>query len=754
MARLKAAALANWRNYLWLIYLGLGLALLVGYFALPDAEMRSWAYEIFAPLAAVGIVAAVIIQRPNNPKPWLGLAGGIFLLGVGDLVFTLIAMDGSDVPFPSIADLPYLSGYLLIAVSLMAAYRLRRGKGDRSNALDASIIALALAFISADPLIDAFVADGLGEPLSTLTAIAYPAMDVIFMWIAVRLILSSLRPSLSLNMVAFSLIAFLLADIEFAYAADSYLPGDLVDIGWLLGYIFWAVAAAHPSMRWLTSFIDEPAAPTIGRVRLTILGLAATSPLLGFIIASNADHDGFHALSAVVGSAVMVSLVLFRMVRIVLDLRRTLEERDELQGEVTWHQQYDTLTSLANRALFQDRLAAAWNEGSRNMTVLVLDLDGFGRINDTAGTEAGDQILIEVGNRLRTCFRSTDVVARLGGDEFAVLSDRTDTRRTAMRVLDAIAQPFLINGHPQQLRGSLGVAVADRSLGYRDLLNDAVVASHLATNRGNGGYELFHIGMQEELIAANGLRADLERAVEQREFEVYYQPVLRVDNGQLEGAEALVRWRHPQRGLVAPAEFISFAEQSGLIVPIGRFVLRTACQQAADWIRQHPEQDDFTMNVNLSPAQMRSSDVVDDVASALQAANLDPRHLVLEITEGMLIEVDRFEGMLNELRAMGVRLALDDFGTGYSSLSYLGRLPFTTLKIDRSFFLALAANRPEGALIAVIQQIASSLNMTTVAEGIEGVEQLDYLRKLGVDLVQSFSTGRPVSATDFAAAFA
>jgi EAL domain-containing protein (putative c-di-GMP-specific phosphodiesterase class I) len=260
--------------------------------------------------------------------------------------------------------------------------------------------------------------------------------------------------------------------------------------------------------------------------------------------------------------------------------------------------------------------------------------------------------------------------------------------------------------------------------------------------------------MQEELIAANGLRADLERAVEQREFEVYYQPVLRVDNGQLEGAEALVRWRHPQRGLVAPAEFISFAEQSGLIVPIGRFVLRTACQQAADWIRQHPEQDDFTMNVNLSPAQMRSSDVVDDVASALQAANLDPRHLVLEITEGMLIEVDRFEGMLNELRAMGVRLALDDFGTGYSSLSYLGRLPFTTLKIDRSFFLALAANRPEGALIAVIQQIASSLNMTTVAEGIEGVEQLDYLRKLGVDLVQSFSTGRPVSATDFAAAFA
>jgi len=751
--RLTPAEGANWRNYLWLIYLGVGLVLLAGYFFIPDADIRSWAYDFFAPVAALGIAAAVVVHRPDNPWPWFGLAAGIFLLGIGDFAFSFIAMEDGDVAFPSIADLPYLAGYLLIAISLTYAYRSRRGKSDRSTALDASIIALALAFISADPLIDSFVTDGMGDPLSTLTAIAYPAMDIIFMWVAVRLILSSARPSLSLNMVAFSLIAFMLADIQFAYSADSYLPGDLVDFGWLLGYIFWAVAAAHPSMHWLTSFIDEPAAPAIGRVRLAILGLAATSPLLGFIIASNAGHDGFHSVSAVIASTVMVSLVLLRMVMIVLDLRRTLEERDELQGEVVWHQQYDTLTSLPNRALFEDRLAAAWNEGPRSMSVLLLDIDDLGRINSTLGTAAGDQMLIEVANRLRACFRSTDVIARITGDQFAILTDRTDTRRTALRVLDVVAQPFWINQHPQQLRGSLGVAVADTTAGHRDLLSDAIIASHLAHSHGDGGYELFQIGMQEGLIKADSLRADLEDAVEKREFEVYYQPVLHVHNGQLEGAEALVRWRHPERGLVSPAEFISLAEQSGLIVPIGRFVLRTACQQAADWMRQHPGHDDFTMNVNVSPAQMRNSDIVDDVAAALQAANLDPRHLVLELTEGMLIEVDRYETVLNDLQGMGVRLALDDFGTGYSSLSYLGRLPFTTLKIDRSFFLALAADRPEKVLIAVIQQIATSLNMTTVAEGIEDAEQLAYLRTLGVDLVQSFHTGRPVPASDFAAAF-
>lgn len=345
-------------------------------------------------------------------------------------------------------------------------------------------------------------------------------------------------------------------------------------------------------------------------------------------------------------------------------------------------------------------------------------------------------------------------MARVGGDEFAVLFDVGEMGGAALRVLDALTHPILFEGRPLRVRASIGLAAAQAGQPDRDLLSDAVVALRLAKARTKGGYEIFHEGMAEELITANRLRTDLEHAVEHNEFEVYYQPVLRVIDGELEGAEALVRWRHPTRGLVSPLEFIGLAEESGLIVPIGRFVLRAACAQAATWIREHPTHADFTIKVNLSPAQMRSSDVVEDVATALRLADLPPANLMLELTEGMLIDVNRYESTLHGLKALGVRLAIDDFGTGYSSLSYLGRLPFDTLKIDRSFFLALAAQRPEGALVAVVQQIAGTLGMSTVAEGIEGMVQFDYLRELGVDLVQSFMFGRPVPATEFADTFA
>lgn len=744
----------TWSSRLWQLYALLGVALLgVYFFILPNADVRSWVYDGFGPLAALGIVAAVLVHRPRRAWLWLGVAAACVLFGIGDFAFSFLALNGAEVPLPSVADLPYLSGYVVLAASLMLIYLLRRGPGDRVNALDAAIIALALAFVIADPLIDGLEGTPPDSLLAGMTALAYPAMDLLFVWIAVRLILSSKGHSMALGLLAFGLMAFLFADAEFTYTAETYLPGNLVDLGWLVGYVTWAVAAAHPSMRRISAPADESAMPLVTRTRLLILGGAAASPSLGLLLAFSVGHSTVNIVLGVAGSLIMIVLVLARLSMMVLDLRRTVGERDEFRGEVAWHKQYDLQTGLANRAFFQHQVSNSLRGVPAPAAVLVLDIDDFGQINDVLGTATGDKVLSEVATRLKTCFRADDVVARIGGDDFAVLFDGGDLRGTALRVLAALAHPIVFEGRPLRLQASIGIAAAQTDQSDRDLLGDAVVALHVAQVRAKGSFEIFQPGMAEELLAATSLRADLERAVERQEFEVFYQPVLRVTDGEIEGAEALVRWRHPERGLVPPLEFISLAEESGLIVPLGRFVLRAACAQAATWIREHPDHAGFIMEVNLSPAQMRSADLVNDVAAALADSGLAPAQLMLELTEGMLIDLERYEGTLHELKALGVRLAIDDFGTGYSSLSYLGRLPFDVLKIDRSFFLALAAGRPEGALVAVVQQVASTLGLATVAEGIEGFDQFEYLRELGVDLVQSFMFGRPVEADAFAAIF-
>jgi diguanylate cyclase (GGDEF)-like protein len=747
------------RRQLWQVYLVVGMALILGYFLLPSADVRSWAYDVFGPLAALAIVIAVLVHRPGRPWIWLGLAGGSLLLGLGDFVFSLLALNNAAVPLPSFADVLYLSGYLLIAISLtklsisLVARGSRHAGADRANTIDAAIIALAVAFVSIDSLIKGFADQPPADLLAGLTTLAYPVMDILFVWVAVRLLLSSKRHGMALGLLVLGLIAFLLSDTEFAYGSASYVPGDLVDLGWLLGYVAWAIAAAHPSMRTLTAPSQEVQTRLVSRSRLTLLGIAAATPSLGLLIPLSAGVDNINFGLAIIGSLVMIGLVSTRLSMMGLDLSQTVTERDGLQDEVSWRKQYDALTGLANRASFQEQALAFSPDGLMQTAVVALNIDGFGLINDELGVAAGDRVLVEVATHLKACFGIRDLVARVGGDEFAVLFAASEVQDVVRRVQAALAKPIALEGRPLRLQASIGVAIIEANEPGRDPLGEALVALRVAKVQAKGGYEVFRTGMVEELAAANGLRADLEQAVARDEFEVYYQPVLHVANGELEGAEALVRWHHPEQGLVPPIKFIGLAEESGLIVPIGRFVLEAACAQAATWIRQHPEHADFAINVNLSPAQMRSSDVVGDVSGALRRSGLPAGNLVLELTEGLFIDGERYEGTLNALKALGVRLAMDDFGTGYSSLSYLGRLPFDVLKIDRSFFLALAAGRPEGALVAVIRQIAATLGMTTVAEGIEGMEQFAYVRELGVDMVQTFMFGRPVPADEFATHF-
>jgi diguanylate cyclase (GGDEF)-like protein len=369
---------------------------------------------------------------------------------------------------------------------------------------------------------------------------------------------------------------------------------------------------------------------------------------------------------------------------------RDISERRQLEDQLVHQAFHDSLTSLANRALFKDRVDHALLRTKRqtpSVAVLFLDLDGFKEVNDSLGHAAGDRLLIQVAERLHSCVRPSDTVARFGGDEFAVLiedaSDDIDIIQVAERVLDGLRQPFEVNGRELHVRGSMGIARMDGDVdGADQLLRNADLAMYRAKAAGRGGYERYDPEMHTELVQRVQLESDLRRALEAGELFLQYQPTFDLGSGQIVGAEALARWNHPARGLVAPTEFIPLAEASGLIRPLGAWVLREACRQAAEWQRNSPPREKPpTLNINLSGRQLQFPEVVDDVAQALEESGLPPSSLVLEMTESVLMDDNEdVLTILRRIKALGARLAIDDFGTGYSSLSYLHRsaTPATT----------------------------------------------------------------------------
>ena len=427
----------------------------------------------------------------------------------------------------------------------------------------------------------------------------------------------------------------------------------------------------------------------------------------------------------------------------------TAQKRAEMQ--VARMARHDALTGLANRVLFQEKMDEALGRLRRRgekFCILLLDLDRFKSVNDTLGHPVGDLLLKQVAERLRSAVRETDTIARLGGDEFGVLAPvehdhLQEQAALTERLLAAIAQPYDVEDHYVVTGGSIGIAVApEDGTDVHELLRNADLALYRAKAEGKTGYCFFQTEMYEEARVLRRIETDLRAAVEKGEFELHYQPIVSAASKEVLGVEALVRWRHPERGLVPPAEFIPIAEQTGLIVPLGEWVLRKACRDAAQWPAH------LKLAVNLSAAQFKRGNLVEVVAATLAETGFPAQRLELEITESVILEKDAANvAVLHELSKLGVAIVLDDFGTGYSSLGYLQMFPFDKIKIDRSFVAEMSKRDDQSAMVAAITGLARSLEIRTTAEGVETATQLELLRAAGCNELQGYLFGRPCPAS-------
>jgi diguanylate cyclase (GGDEF)-like protein len=415
----------------------------------------------------------------------------------------------------------------------------------------------------------------------------------------------------------------------------------------------------------------------------------------------------------------------------------------------------DSLTGLPNRALFMDRLSHGLTGAKRrheHLAVLFLDLDRFKVINDTLGHTVGDQLLVEVSDRLGSSLRPGDTVARLGGDEFGILledvADAETAEAVALRIEEELAKPLHFEGREIFVSASIGIALSSARLGMpEEILRDADLAMYHAKSKGNARHEIFDDSMSAPALDRMDLEMDLRSAISRQEFRLHYQPILRMDTGRITEVEALIRWQHAKRGLLQPDSFIGLTEETGLIVPIGQWVLREACRQAREWQLEFPSIPPLVMSVNLSAKQFQNPNLVQEISQALAESGLAAGSLKLEITESVVMQdAPATLAKLKDLKDLGIRLAIDDFGTGYSSLGYLKRFPVDTIKIDRSFVKGLSKDGNDNAIVRAVITVAKTLNMDVTAEGVETEQQRIELKALGCDRAQGFLFARPAAA--------
>jgi diguanylate cyclase (GGDEF)-like protein len=746
------------RSTAWKYALIGGMCVVALYFALPNETSQDIVYSVLGSASVVCILVGIRLHRPKDRLSWyfLALAGACFTLGDDASSFYSLVLHVS-VPFPSSADALYLAGYPFLFAGVLRLTRNPNRSYRRENYADAAIVSMGALAISWHFLMNSYVHDATLTSFGMLVDLAYPIMDIALLFILFRALLFGESRRTFHKLVAAAMIVMFVGDFTYDLLVvhNSYDTGNAVDALFLIEYVLIGVAALHPSVAGGTS--EAEAADVFSnhqvasdRHRMPIVIVAGFIPPTILVVATFLGVSVNVLVMAGLCIAVF-AVICLRMIWLIGRISRQSLELKKNDANLRYMAFHDELTGLANRGLLHDRVEqalASITRSGRPVALCLGDLDGFKTINDTLGHHVGDTVLVKVGALLESIVRPGDTVARLGGDEFAILmvdvENRTAGVEFAGRIVSALHDATEFEGNQAGISISVGVAFADSTTPVEQLISEADAAMYEAKANGKNHVEVFESSMRARLFKrlkyTSGFRGSLGRS----EFFLNFQPIFSLVDRHLRGFEALVRWQHPTIGLVAPLDFIPVAEETGFIVPLGRWILFEACEQMAAWTALTDEP--LTVAVNVSRRQLISPLIVDDVRTALDVTGVKPQQLILEITESVLMQnPEHVISALTAFRALGVRVSVDDFGTGYSSLNHLQQFPADVLKIDKSFVDQLNVSEPGGsALVTSIIGLAHSFSLEVVAEGIEREDQFERLVELGCDYGQGYLMARPL----------
>ncbi len=729
-------------------------AFLAAVYSVPglDQFARDLVYSLLGAASGIAVLAGVRLHRPAHPGAWSLLAVGILLFAAGDGIWMILDVLGVT-PFPSIADVAYLLGYPTIMLAFLRVIAVRVRGGDRSGLLDATILALAVALVGWVVMVRP-VLQGEGDSIALAIGAAYPLGDLVIIGVAIGMLTTPGPRGSAFGLLVCGLLLQFGADVLYAFqiAAGTATDGGLLDLVWLASYTTIGVAALLPTMRVVA--VPHPVRIAwLSGTRLTFMAFAMFAGPVMVLLHDPGDRMDVALLA--LGSGLLSGLVLIRLALVVRALAHDIATRRSLEEELSFRASHDSLTGLANRRAFMGHLDTALAGGRGGpVSVLFMDLDDFKGINDTLGHAAGDALLVVVAGRIRGHLRGNDHASRMGGDEFGILLhvDEAGAVSIAERLLESLREPFQVADAAVVTRGSIGIAIVRPGAETAQVLADADIAMYRAKAMGKSQVCVFADEMRVDVVDRMRLEADLRSAIEQGAFSLAYQPIVDLATGRATAVEALLRWVHPERGTMPPASVVLLAEQTGLIRPLGDWILRTACLQVAAWRRSL--EPALGLSVNLSPRQVADHTLVRTVQSTVAAAGLPIGALILEVTEGALLaDAQQTVANLRDLRALGAWVAIDDFGTGHSSLGALGRLPVDILKIAPEFVEHLD-REDDRRLAGIVVNLGETLGLRVVAEGIERQEQLDAIRGLGCGLGQGYLLAAPMTAAAFEALFA
>jgi diguanylate cyclase (GGDEF)-like protein len=766
-----------------ILVLGISLAIVL---LIADQQQRSILSDVISITVDVLTCTALFIaikqynvQTRRLARAWGTITLAMVFYTLGDITWGILEAGLKQQPFPSVADGFYLVYYPIFLIGVLLLPGNPSSTGEQINkALDIGIVMIAAILGFWNFLIGPSILSNIDQPwFVQLLLLAYPVGDLVLFG-ALLLIINnrtSIRNDYSLLFLAGSLIFTIITDSIFDYQSllGIYISGGLLDIGWIMSSLLLGLAGINQ----ITSIEFKKNTGEYAPDHKLLDKWRAIAPFLPYIwlvaayillINGGLKPLSMSFLSLSLGVGGIICLVLVRQVITLYEnnkLNAQLKKSNlELQFEITEHNRieeklsydalHDALTGLANRTLFLDRLRQAMGYAKRRaeykFAVLFLDLDRFKVVNDSLGHLLGDQLLIMVARRLQESLRASDTIARFGGDEFEVLLDNTVDKDSvlvvAQKIKKVLHSPFKLERHEVYVTASIGIIL--NLVGYEfaeDILRDADIAMYQAKASGKDRYEIFDVHMRTRAFSRLELENEIRTGLEKGEFQLYYQPIISLESNRLAGFEAMIRWLHPKRGLLLPVEFLPVAEESGLILPMGDWVLNEACSQMKRWQEKYPNLQNISVNVNISSKQFSQPDFVGQVTRALQASGLKADALKLEIPEGVLISNYAVANeVFTKLQKLGVELQVGNFGTGYSALGYLQHFPINAIKIDRSFVNEMAKGRKSTELVRAIISMAREMGMETIAEGIETEKQLSELKGLLCGYGQGLLLARPL----------